>query len=153
MHVKDLEALDHYYALMGVTHWQLLAKKATLIWRTYPFWLFSRTITTIVVKVFVTPTAPPVPFRHSQNGPLQLQPTAGSECASHGCGNGCAQRAAIHVCDTNTATSVGLHVPWPRPTWPILAYNVVRAAGVPLCITNAVWVRLFDGWTSPLQPT
>ena len=30
MHVKDLEALDHYYALMGVTCWQLLAKKATI---------------------------------------------------------------------------------------------------------------------------
>src|ERR1700676_5529391 len=25
-HVRDLEALDHYYALMGVTHWQSLAK-------------------------------------------------------------------------------------------------------------------------------
>ena len=29
-HVKDLEALDHYYALMGVTCWQLLAKKAMI---------------------------------------------------------------------------------------------------------------------------
>jgi len=29
-HVKDLEALDHYYALMGVTRWQLLAKKAMI---------------------------------------------------------------------------------------------------------------------------
>ena len=29
-HVRDLEALDHYYALMGVTRWQLLAKKATI---------------------------------------------------------------------------------------------------------------------------
>jgi hypothetical protein len=31
VHVKDLEALDHYYALMGVTHWQSLAKKATIV--------------------------------------------------------------------------------------------------------------------------
>jgi hypothetical protein len=30
VHVKDLEALDHYYALMGVTHWQSLAKKAMI---------------------------------------------------------------------------------------------------------------------------
>jgi hypothetical protein len=29
-HVKDLEALDHYYALMGVTRWQSLAKKAMI---------------------------------------------------------------------------------------------------------------------------
>src|ERR1700692_2109588 len=29
-HVRDLEALDHYYALMGVTRWQSLAKKATI---------------------------------------------------------------------------------------------------------------------------
>jgi hypothetical protein len=26
-HVKDLEALDHYYALMGVTHWQQLGRR------------------------------------------------------------------------------------------------------------------------------
>jgi hypothetical protein len=30
-HVKDLEALDHYYALMGVAHWQSLAKRATIV--------------------------------------------------------------------------------------------------------------------------
>jgi hypothetical protein len=29
-HVRDLEALDHYYALMGVTRWQSLAKKAMI---------------------------------------------------------------------------------------------------------------------------
>jgi hypothetical protein len=27
-HVKDLEALDHYYALMGVTRWQQLGRHA-----------------------------------------------------------------------------------------------------------------------------
>src|SRR5882762_6933150 len=30
VYVKDLEALDHYYALMGVTCWQSLAKKAMI---------------------------------------------------------------------------------------------------------------------------
>ena len=29
-HVKDLEALDHYYALMVVAHWQSLAKRAMI---------------------------------------------------------------------------------------------------------------------------
>ena len=28
--VKELEALDHYFALMGVTHWQSLARKPTI---------------------------------------------------------------------------------------------------------------------------
>ena len=29
-HVKDLEALDNYYALMGVTRWQSLSHKITI---------------------------------------------------------------------------------------------------------------------------
>src|ERR1700683_5014745 len=40
--VKELEALDHYFALMGVTHWQSLARKPTITMKeVFP----SRTIT------------------------------------------------------------------------------------------------------------
>jgi hypothetical protein len=30
VHVKDLEALDHYYVLMGVARWQSLARRAMI---------------------------------------------------------------------------------------------------------------------------